>query len=105
MPLLISQPTKNQILANQANIQGRASGDWFFEAEFTVDLVDDQMQVIESTQLSTSQDWMTKQLVDFSGSIAFDKPQSSIGYLLFQKSNPSGMAENDYLVSWPVEFK
>lgn len=95
----------NDSISSPLKITGEVKGNWFFENSFPVKLTDMNNNVIAITTASSSEDWMTTNIIPFSATLTFDNPKTSEGFLVFQKDNPSGLPQNDASFSIPIKFK
>ena len=89
----VSSPRPGQKIASPLSISGSARGNWFFEGNLPIKLVDANGKTIASTTAESLGDWMTNDFVDFTATIKFKPPYGS-GKLIIQKSNPSNLPEN-----------
>jgi len=105
--VLISNPQAGQLITSPLLIQGRISGNWFFEASLPIKLVDNNGSIIAEHYALADGDWMTTELVDFSGILEFDLNSviPDNGYLIIAKDNPSGLPEHDGAIRMPVRFR
>jgi len=81
-------------------------GSWFFEASFLAELWNGQGQRFAWSLASTSEDWMTNELIPFQ--IIFEIPEDhklSDAILVLIKDNPSGLKEHDDALAWPIKLK
>ncbi|PIR74915.1 MAG: hypothetical protein COU34_05560, partial [Candidatus Magasanikbacteria bacterium CG10_big_fil_rev_8_21_14_0_10_43_9] len=86
-------------------IIGEARGTMFFEASFPVELVDDTGLVIASGLATATGDWMTEDFVSMSIALHYTSlPTTPTGILRLHRDNPSGLSENDLMISFPVVF-
>ena len=93
------------IVATPLTVSGEAPGTWFFEASFPVRLLDENGREIAAAPAQAQSDWMTEEFVPFSVSLSFDASDSSVGELVFEKDNPSGLPELMQSVRIPVRFR
>lgn len=78
-------------------IKGSVTGSWYFEGEFPVRVLNEQMEVVETLIAFAKDDWMTTERVPFELEVNFPLIADSYTVLRFEKSNPSGLIENsDY---------
>jgi len=115
--LIIHQPKEGERISSPLEIKGEARGTWFFEGSFSVILTDWDGKIIaeEVAQMDESEEtWMTEELVSFTSMLEFENPVfedasvdhfSRRGTLIFQKANPSGLAENDEAYEITVNFE
>lgn len=86
-------------------VKGEARGYWFFEASFPVKLFDGNGREIAVGIAQAEKEWMTTDFVPFSATLAFTKPSTATGTLVFEKDNPSGLPEHDDALRIPIVFK
>lgn len=102
----IENPRPNQEVTSPLTVTGEARGEWFFEAEFPVILTDWDGLIIGEGIATALSEWMVEDFVKFEAKIDFKKPDyKNNGSLILQKSNPSGLAENDDALEVPVLLK
>ncbi len=68
-------------------------------------LVTAENTVLSQTAAATEEDWMTEEMIPFSATLTFNPQEALIGYLRFEKANPSGLPENAYTYTLPVRFE
>lgn len=95
---------KGQLVASPLTIKGRARGNWFFEGEFPVKLMDEKGNFFVTSFATAKGEWMTENWVPFEAKITFQKPATKNGFVLFAKNNPSGMPQNDFSITIPIKF-
>ena len=100
----VEQPVSDSSVESPLTIQGEARGPWFFEGQFSAELVSQSGATLATTTLTASGEWMTEDFVPFSGEMEFEEPDAGEGNLMLEKANPSGLEENKEIVSVPVEF-
>ena len=99
----IANPRPNTTISSPLTITGEARGTWFFEASFPVRLVDNQGAEI-ATGIATAQgEWMTEDFVPFSATLTFSTA-ATIGTLILERDNPSGLPENADELRVPVKI-
>ncbi len=103
--IVIDSPKENEKIKSPLKISGKAKGNWFFEAEFTAELYDENENFLGNAILTAKEDWMTENFVDFEGTLEFSQPQSENGKLRFLSANPSGLAENQKIFEIPIQFE
>lgn len=97
-------PRPNQLVESPIEIMGTARGYWYFEATFPVILEDANGNIVAQGFATAQDDWMTEDFVPFTGELEFSGVETSIGNLVLQKSNPSGLSENEDELRIPVRF-
>jgi len=104
-------PQPEEEIESPLKIQGKARGNWFFEASFPVILTNwDGLIIAEgyaTANPSDGGDWMTEDFVPFEAELEFtaDTSVSNRGALILKKDNPSGLPENDDALEITVFFK
>ena len=95
----------NDLISSPLVITGEARGFWFFEASFPIKLLDSNRNEITRAIAQAKSDWMTEDFVPFEAVLNFENPQTSTGFIVFEKDNPSGLIENDDSFELPVRFE
>lgn len=101
----INQPATGETVKSPLVVTGEARGMWYFEATFPIVVTDWDGRIIGEGYAEAQSDWMTEDFVPFRGTIEYDADAaaaSSRGTVIFQRSNPSGLPENDAGVEVPV---
>lgn len=103
----IDSPAQNPKtgISSPIKVSGVARGNWYFEASFPVQVLDEDGTILGSGIAQAREDWMTTDFVSFSGEINFNKPKGRTGTVVFKKDNPSGLPENEDSVSIPINFR
>lgn len=99
----VTTPALDSTVGQEVEVTGQASG-WYFEASFPLKVVDDKGKVLFEGPLTAKSDWMTSAYVPFHEKITLEKSSAPTGKFIFQKSNPSGLPENDRSFEVPVRF-
>lgn len=97
-------PRPNQLVTSPLGILGTARGYWYFEATFPVTLEDANGNVVSQGFATAEGEWMTEDFVPFTASLDFSNVGTPTGNLVLQKSNPSGLPENEDELRIPVRF-
>ncbi len=103
----LNYPLPNQEISSPLEISGTARGLWYFEADFPVVLLNSQGDIISQGIATAQDDWMTEEFVPFTATLSFDISESEKGQegrLIFKKDNPSGLAEHEDSLEFPVIF-
>jgi len=99
----VSSPRPGQKITSPLLISGSARGNWFFEGNLPIKLVDTSGKTIATTNAQALGEWMTDDFVDFTATIKF-KPPYGLGKLIIQKNNPSDLPENSDQLEIPLRF-
>lgn len=98
-------PAKDATVGSPLAIIGQVPGNWSFEANFSIILLDQSSHEIAKGTAQVLGAWTTDQLVPFSAQLTYTATPSGTGTLVLHKDNPSGEAKNDDQLSIPVHFK
>ncbi|MCP6726450.1 MAG: Gmad2 immunoglobulin-like domain-containing protein [Patescibacteria group bacterium] len=101
----INTPRPNQIIESPFQITGEARGNWFFEGDFPIRLLNENREEIAIAIAKAESDWMVEDFVAFTATLEFSSDSNKRGTLVLEKDNPSGMPENDDALFVPVKFK
>ena len=101
----ITNPLPGQVIKSPLQIEGIARGVWFFEANFGIELTDENYLQITETYATALGEWMTEDWVPFESNLTFSKPKSKNGYLIFHKANPSGLEEHEMSDTLKIMFQ
>lgn len=101
----VTLPTPDTVVTSPLVVKGEARGNWFFEASFPIRLFDGEGNEIASAIAQAEADWMTTEFVPFEATLTFTLPTTSIGTLVLEKDNPSGLSENNEKIYVPVKFQ
>lgn len=101
----VDSPFADAVIENPVIISGEARGNWYFEASFPVEILDEDGTSLGIAPIQASGEWMTTEYVPFSGTVTFREPTGKEGTIVFHKDNPSGLAEFDDSFAIPVKFK
>lgn len=101
----IEQPLPNQEISSPLKIKGEARGYWFFEAEAPFKLVDKDYKILATGSMKAQGEWMTEGFVPFEAEVSFKAPEDGRGFLIFSRSNASGLPEHDRMYRLPVLFQ
>ena len=102
--VVVSSPESGEVVSSPIEVLGRARGVWYFEADFPISLYDGSGNLLASVPATAQSDWMTDEFVPFKASINYSLGSESDGWLVFKKSNPSGLPEHDAEISIPVRL-
>ena len=100
----VTAPLADEEITSPLEIKGRATGNWFFEADAPIEILDKDLNKIAESYITAEGEWMTKDFVEFSGKIEFDAPDGESGFLVFKRANPSDNRENDREHRIPIIF-
>lgn len=101
----VENPQPGEEINSPYIITGKARGNWFFEANFPIYLIDEENNEIAVAIATAQEDWMTEDFVIFKAELIFEKPQLKKAFLRFQKANPSGKPEFEEYIRIPVTLE
>jgi hypothetical protein len=90
----VEKPESNQLVESPLSVEGQARGYWFHEGVFSVALLNEEGDEIARTSAQAIGEWMTEDWVSFEANLEFDMSEGGSGVLVFERANPSGLAEN-----------
>lgn len=99
--IMVFKPRPNSKVEFPLLVEGEVVGGWLFEAEFQVVLIDEDGDEIIRKPIMVFGDWMTDQFVPFKVELEFDVEPGKYD-LVFEKANPSNLAENGAELRMPV---
>ncbi|PIR46920.1 MAG: hypothetical protein COV07_01735 [Candidatus Vogelbacteria bacterium CG10_big_fil_rev_8_21_14_0_10_45_14] len=107
----VYSPSRNESIESPLIITGEARGTWYFEATFPIVLTNWDGLIIAEHYAEATDEWMTEDFVPFKATLNFVSPYKNgdpdfmrRGFLILQRSNPSGLPENDAAIEIPVRF-
>lgn len=102
--LKISNMEANMKIENPLTVLGEAPGNWFFEGSFAVKVVDANLKLLGQGNAVAKGEWTTASFVPFEAKISFEKSSTKTGFVIFEKSNPSGLPEKAEEYKLPIRF-
>lgn len=100
----LHHPRPGQVIQSPLRVEGEARGMWYFEASFPVKLLTEDGRVIAEHYAMSDGEWMTEEFVPFTAQIPFSQPEGGSGWLVLERSNPSGLPEHADEVRIPVRY-
>ncbi len=100
--VVVISPQPNEVITSPVTVEGKAKGNWFFEAVAPVRLLNDKGQELASTHIDALSDWMTTDYVPFKAELKFSVSATTSGVLVFNNDNPSGLPEKSKEFRVPV---
>lgn len=101
---IIYTPGESDTLSSPVGIVGKVPGNWSFEAQFPVKLLDSKGNVVAQAPATVLGTWQTTTLEPFSVQLTYSSHPTGTGTLVLQKDNPSGLPSNDDSISISVHF-
>ncbi len=97
----VDTPTIGASVDKTFTVSGEVRGNWTFEANLPLKVVDPSGEQIGVGYGMTTEDWMTTEFVPFTGQVTV-ADYSGPAKLVLMKDNPSGMPENDDSVEFDI---
>lgn len=101
----LEKPLVGEVLLSPLEIRGRIRGNWFFEAQFPVRLLDANGNELGRSIVSADGEWMTTEFVSFHATLVFSESKTAIGTLIFEKDNPSGLPKHSAEIRLPIRLR
>lgn len=98
----LDSPKEGEVLDGKVLVKGSAKG-WFFEGSFPARIEDNEGNVIAMVPIQSKGDWMVSDFVSFEQTIEFFTDTTE-GFVILQKDNPSGENNLDEEKKIPVKF-
>ena len=86
-------------------ITGSAPGNYFFEGNIIVNILDANKKVLRNGNGNAKTDWMTSGQVGFDAVLDFSGLKKGNAYIEIHNDNASGLPENDKSVLIPIIIK
>lgn len=102
--IVVDEPDPQEVVSFPLTVRGEARGFWFFEATAPVYVVDASGIIVGTGFITAEGDWMTEDLVPFSGTVRLTRAQDARGALtlVFERHNASGLPEHEASVKIPI---
>lgn len=92
--IMINSPQPGLSINSPISISGQAVGNWFFEAQFSIDVVNWDGLIVGTGTATAQGEWMTENMVPFIANIEFDNIGADLSpraTLIFHKPNPKSL--------------
>ncbi len=100
----VISPQVNSTISSPLTVTGQARGTWYFEASFPVRLFDVDMNELAVAPAQAQGDWMKEEFVPFEATLPAFTTDGPLGYVFFQKDNPSDEGDLSCSIVVPVQF-
>lgn len=91
----VDTPKKGSAVGTTFSVEGKAPGNWYFEASFPIQVRSEKGDVIGRGIAQAQSDWMTAELVAFKTTITIEGGYAGPARLILLRDNPSGLPEHD----------
>ena len=87
--IIVESPIHNGWVVSPLKVTGKALGVWFWEGEFSVELLDANRNAIAGAAALAKGDWTQNGVfVPFSAQLTFSQAKTKTGYLVFEFDSP-----------------
>lgn len=100
----LDSPLVNGEVTSPFAITGEVRGTWMFEASLSYRIETLAGAILGNGVLTAQDDWMTEDLVPFSGTGTYPSSGQSELLLIIEKSNASGLPEHSYDAVFPIQI-
>lgn len=100
----VASPAPGALVTSPLRVTGEARGSWYFEADFPLELLDSDGNVLARHYARARGEWMTNDFVPFEGELPFTPPATPEGALVLRRANASGLPEHDAELRVRVRF-
>jgi len=100
--VMVTAPQVDAHVGHAFTVAGVAPGQWFFEAQFPIQVRETDGSVVGRATGHAQGEWETDKLVTFTANMSIDATFSGKATLILMKDNPSGLPENDDSVEIPI---
>ncbi len=100
--LVIYKPEDKDEVGCSVEIEGEVSGNWYFEGDFPIKIVDTDDNELVSGVATAQGEWMTEEKVRFQATLECTDCQEGKASIIFVKDNPSGLPENEDSAELPI---
>ncbi len=97
----VDSPRIGEAVSKTFRVVGEVRGNWTFEANLPMKVLDPSGEQIGVGFGMTTEDWMTTEFVPFEGKVEV-KDYTGPAKLVLMKDNPSGLPENDDSVEFDI---
>ena len=99
--IVVHTPQPFEKVTGTLVIKGEARGTFFFEADFPVEVVLENGEVIQHYAMADDE-WMTEEFVPFTSTIDISGLEPQDVTIKLHRNNPSDNRENDMVMELPV---
>ncbi len=100
----VATPIPLSTISNPVHVTGKAKNNWFFEATFPVEVIDEDGVVLGQGQAHAATDWTVPGMIDFSADITWQDTTDNRGFIVLTKDDPSGLG-NVPMIKVPIFFR
>lgn len=95
-------PFPGAVTGKEFSVIGKARGNWYFEASFPLEVIDQNGNTLVKSYATAQGEWMTNEFVPFKGEIKILDSYIGPATLVLHKDNASGEPQLDASISFPI---
>lgn len=100
--IMVELPFPGAVVGKDFSVIGQARGTWFFEASFPIEVLASDGKILATGIAQAQGEWMTENFVAFKADIKIPETYIGEATLVLKKDNPSGLAEHEASISFPI---
>lgn len=95
-------PFPGAVTGKEFSVIGTARGNWYFEASFPIEVLDQDGNTLVQSYATAQGEWMTTEFVPFKGEVKIPETYIGPATLVLHKDNASGEPDKDASISFPI---
>ena len=95
-------PFPGAVTGKEFSVIGTARGNWYFEASFPIEVLDQDGNTLVQSYATAQGEWMTTGFVPFKGEVKIPETYIGPATLVLHKDNASGEPDKDASISFPI---
>jgi hypothetical protein len=101
----IETPGAGAAVEKRFTVNGKARGNWYFEASMSLELRDVRNELLLQIPVQAQGEWMTMELVPFSTEVSVPGSYAGPATLVIRNGNASGLPEHDKSITIPISIQ
>lgn len=103
--IVVDFPLPGAVVGNAFTVAGRARGQWYFEADFPIEVRSPHGDTILMLATPAQGEWMTTEFVPFLVSLKVPADFKGPATLILRNHNASGLPEHERSLSIPITIE
>jgi hypothetical protein len=100
--IIVDTPIPGATVGHIVTVSGKARGNWYFEANFPIEVRSATGTVLVQAPVQAQEEWMTTEFVPFTVQVTLPAEYKGPATLVLHNDNASGLPEHDRSVSIPI---
>lgn len=100
--IIVDFPTPGAIVGHAFTVTGVARGQWYFEADFPIEVRSAQGDTLLMLPATAQGEWMTTEFVPFTAPLTIAATYSGPATLILHNHNASGLPEHERSLTIPI---